>query len=47
MDVTEDWTELLENRDWVQLEKEWSTAASAPGEEVADNLDLSKTGENA
>ena len=45
--LIEDWTELLENRDWVQLQKEWSTAASAPGGEVADNLDLSKTGESS
>ncbi|MDE7218585.1 MAG: S-layer homology domain-containing protein, partial [Oscillospiraceae bacterium] len=47
MVLIEDWTELLDNRDWEQLEKEWSTAASAPGKEVADNLDLSKIGENA
>ena len=28
------WTELLENRDWAKLEKEWSTAYSAPGGDV-------------
>ena len=47
MILIEDWTELLENRDWEKLEKDWSNAASAPGGEVADNLDLSKTGDDA
>ena len=28
------WTELLENRDWAKLEKEWSNAYSAPGGNV-------------
>ena len=28
------WTELLENRNWAKLEKEWSTAYSAPGGDV-------------
>ena len=30
------WTELLENRQWSKLEKEWSDAYSAPGGEVMD-----------
>ena len=32
------WTSLLANRDWAELEKEWATAASAPGGEVAPDL---------
>ena len=28
------WTKLLENRNWAKLEKEWSTAYSAPGGNV-------------
>ena len=28
------WTKLLENRNWAKLEKEWSTAYSAPGGDV-------------
>ena len=30
----EDWTAKLEERDWAALEREWSTAHSAPGGEV-------------
>ena len=30
------WTELLENRQWSKLEKEWSDAYSAPGGDVMD-----------
>ena len=36
--IMEVWTEKLEERKWKELEYEWSTAASAPGREVADNL---------
>lgn len=32
----ENWTEKLEDRDWAQLEREWSDANSAPGGEVVD-----------
>ena len=30
------WTAKLAQRDWAALEREWSTAASAPGGEVID-----------
>ncbi|MBP3318530.1 MAG: hypothetical protein J6K94_00850, partial [Ruminiclostridium sp.] len=30
----ENWTEILENRDWAALEQEWSDANSAPGPDV-------------
>ena len=32
----EDWVAKLPQRDWAALEREWSTAASAPGGEVVD-----------
>lgn len=35
-DQIENWTEKLEDRDWAQLEREWSDANSAPGGEVVD-----------
>lgn len=35
-DQIENWTEKLEDRDWAQLEREWSNANSAPGGEVVD-----------
>lgn len=41
----ETWTELLANRDWVALEKMWSDSHSAPGGEVADNLNPNTTGD--
>ena len=34
--VYENWTAILENRDWAALEKEWSKANSAPGGDVMD-----------
>lgn len=34
--VVEQWTAKLAERDWAALEKEWSTAYSAPGSEVMD-----------
>jgi hypothetical protein len=36
----EQWTGLLTVRDWAALEKEWSTADSAPGEEVSDDVSV-------
>lgn len=35
---TEIWTALLPNRDWAALEGEWAEAGSAPGGEVAPDL---------
>lgn len=35
---TEIWTVLLPNRDWAALEGEWAEAGSAPGSEVAPDL---------
>ena len=32
----EEWTDKLADRDWAQLEREWSDANSAPGGEVVD-----------
>ena len=46
--ANESWTQVLANRDWAALEKQWSNAASAPGGEVVgDQNNKNQTGDNA
>lgn len=40
--VYEIWTEILPERDWAALEKEWSNAYSSTGGDVIDNMNTGR-----